>query len=143
MSETDRAMLQFDWQDVEGDAITGIIGRSERALDDGAICWTAIALVVGEQAIFINVDPDTDELSVSLGSVPTDGDWAPIKPLAHDIGKALGWCWIGRNYRGYLDSFTVAFAGIDPECMFIGMAATIMIKSLAAPGTAQSAAAPL
>lgn len=127
-------MLQFDWEDVDGQPILGIVGRSSNPLDDGVMRWTAIAFIMGDQAVIITVDSDTDELCVGLDAPPTGDTWAPIEQLADNLGKELGWCWIGRNYRGYLDSFTVAFSGIDPECTFIGLGTTIVIKRLVAVG---------
>jgi hypothetical protein len=52
--------------------------------------------------------------------------------IADAIGSALGWCWIGRNYRGYPDMFTLSFSGIDPQICFLGGAFTLTIKHIIA-----------
>lgn len=88
-------------------------------------------MLIDGLAVMIDVDTNTDELVVSLGQPPMGEDWQAVTTLSENDGKRLGWCWIGRNYRGYLDSFTVAFNGINPTCMFVGIGSAIWIKKVA------------
>ena len=92
-------MLQFDWEEVEGKAVSEISGQAAKVLDDGSICWTAIAVIIGGLAVTIEIDPDTDELSVGLKSVPTSEAWVPIDALAKYRSKKLGWCLHGAWLR--------------------------------------------
>jgi len=130
MPENERTMLRFDWEEIADREITAILGRPVRTLNDGTVSWQAIALVAGSRAVRIDVVIDTDELAVCLAEPPTGEDWGPVTGLGEQIGKRLGWCWVGRNYLGYLDTFTIAFDGIDPACMFVSIASSLRIKKL-------------
>jgi hypothetical protein len=132
MQKSDRTMLQFDWDDVAGSTISAAMGQTDPEIVGRADYWASIALIIDHRAVIVTVDPDTDELWLNLGSIPADDDrWSPIDVLANQVGRRLGWCWIGRNYRGYLDTFTIAFDGIDPEYMLVGLASMILIKTVA------------
>lgn len=122
----DRTMLQFDYEEVHGQIVTGVVGRR-----DGPAGWECIAFVVGGRAVVLRVDPDTDEIVVALedASNLTVG-WNDVAEIANQIGSAFGWCWIGRNYLGYLDMFTVSFSGIEPQICFVGEASTLTIRHI-------------
>lgn len=122
----DRTMLQFDYDEVDGQVMTAVLGRRE-----GAAGWQDIAVVIGERALMLRVDPDTDEIAVHLEAAPeVDNGWLAIAALSDFVGLVLGWCWVGRNYRGYLDMFTLSFAGLEPQVCFIGEAATISVRRI-------------
>lgn len=134
MSEADHTVLKFDWETVEDREVTAVLGQSMSVAADGSARWQAVALVVGDQAVTIAAHPDTDELMVRLAPPPATTDWQPLAALAGRVGRRLGWCWIGMNSHGYLDSFTLAFDGIDPDCLFVGEASEVLVKTLAAAG---------
>jgi hypothetical protein len=75
----------------------------------------------------MRVNDDTDEVIVSLEDAATisGSEWQELEQLKEVVSRKLGWCWIGRNYRGYLDVFTFAVNGIDPAYSFIGMASCL------------------
>lgn len=123
-----RTMLQFDYEEVHGRTVSGVMGRR-----DGPAGWDSIAFEIEDRAIVLRVDPDTDEVVVTLDQVPDlASGWIEVPELADAIGSALGWSWIGRNYRGYLDMFTLSFSGIDPQICFLGEASTLKIKHIIA-----------
>ncbi|WP_267396730.1 MULTISPECIES: DUF6334 family protein [unclassified Sphingomonas] len=122
----DRTMLQFDYKDVHGRTVSGVVGRR-----DGHAGWGSIAFVIDNRAVVLRVDPNTDEVVVTLEDASDlASDWIEVAEIANAIGSALGWCWIGRNYRGYLDMFTLSFSGIDPQICFLGEASTLTIKHI-------------
>jgi hypothetical protein len=125
---TDRTMLQFDYEEVHGRTVSAVVGRR-----DGPAGWVSIAIVIENRAVVLRVDPNTDEVVVDLEDASDlASDWVEVAEIAHAIGSELGWCWIGRNYLGYLDMFTLSFRGIDPQICFIGEASTITIKHIIA-----------
>jgi hypothetical protein len=107
----DRTMLQFDYEEVHGRTVSGVVGHR-----GGSAGWETIAFVIENRAVVLRVDPNTDEIVVTLEDASDlASDWTEVVEIAYAIGYALGWCWIGRNYRGYLDMFTLSFSGIDPQ----------------------------
>ncbi len=125
----DVTMLQFNWESVEGRPVKAILGQNLRLMD-GILAAEAIALVVEDYAVMMTVNPETDELLVCLTPTPEAVGWASVDELKDKVGKDLGWCWVGCNYKGYFDSFTLAFNGVEPNCMFVGAASAIWIKSV-------------
>lgn len=124
-------MLQFDWEEVEGAALVAVMAKGEQRLNDGALVCEEIAFMLEERAVILRVNPDTDEIIVSLeGSEISMLDWRPLDQLGEIVSRTLGWCWEGRNYRGYLDTFTLALDGIDPEYCFVGAASTLQCVRL-------------
>lgn len=124
----DRTMLQFDYEEVHGRTVSMVMGRRH-----GPAGWDSIAFVVEDRAVVLRVDPDTDEIVVTLeGASNFAIGWNEVAEIAYAIGSALGWCWIGRNYLGYLDMFTLSFSGIDPQICFLGEASTLTIKHIIA-----------
>jgi hypothetical protein len=120
-------MLQFDWEEVEGAAVEAVLATGSRAMNDGSLVCDQIALVLGAKAVVIRVNEDTDEVIVSLegAAIADAANWQTLDGLAEMASRRLGWCWIGRNYRGYLDTFTVALDGIDPSYVFTGAASAL------------------
>ncbi len=119
-------MLQFDYEKVREKLIISVRGFS-----DGLGGWEAIAIETSEGALLIRIDVDTDELSVNLEPTPDVGAyWLPVGDLASAVGLRLGWCWIGRNYLGYLDMFTLSFSGLEPQVCFVGEASQITIRRI-------------
>ncbi|RSV19362.1 hypothetical protein CA236_04865 [Sphingomonas sp. ABOLG] len=123
---TGRTMLQFDYDEVHGQVATAVLGRR-----DGAAGWRDVAVVIGNRAVMLQVDADTDEIAVELAAAPDIKDgWQAVPELSQYVGSALGWCWVGRNYLGYLDMFTLSFSGLEPQLCFTGEAAIISIRRI-------------
>lgn len=125
---TDQTMLQFDYDTVEGETVTAVLGQADKNGN-----WWSVAILLGSRALVLRVDADSDQISVALDAAPEGADWAPVKPMQLAVGSALGWCWIGRNYRGYLDMFTVSFSGLEPQFLFIGMASALHLRRVSSP----------
>lgn len=124
----DRTMLLFDYEKARAQVVTAVLG-----LEDGPAGWQSIAIVTSERAILIRLDADTDELTVSSEPAPDVGKgWSPIDALASAIRSELGWCWVGRNYLGYLDMFTLSFSGLEPQVCFVGEASNVTVRRIAA-----------
>lgn len=124
----DRTMLQFDYEEVHGRTVSGVVGRRNEPAG-----WDSIAVVIEDRAVVLRVDPNTDEVVVTLEDASDlASDWIEVVEIADAIGSALGWCWIGRNYLGYLDMFTLSFSGIDPQICFLGEASMLTIKHIIA-----------
>jgi len=122
----ERTMLQFDYEEAHGHVATAVLGRR-----DGAAGWQAVAVVINDRALMLRVDKDTDEIAVELGAAPNeDSGWQAIAELSDFVGSELGWCWVGRNYRGYLDMFTLSFSGLEPQLCFTSEAAVITIRRI-------------
>ena len=100
--------LGFDWEAVVQRPVTAVVGRNERRMNDGSLAWDAIAFAVGNGATVLTVTDDTDEIVVAHEVAPDDDGWVTVAALGDTVGKPLGWCWLGTNYRGYRDSFTLA-----------------------------------
>lgn len=122
----DRTMLQFDYEEVHGRTVTRLVGRS-----NGLAGWESIALVVEARAVVLRVDSDTDEVVVTLeDAADLAHGWNDVEEIANVVGSALGWCWIGRNYLGFLDMFTLSFSGTEPQICFVGEAAALTIRHI-------------
>ncbi|MFV0624284.1 DUF6334 family protein [Sphingomonas sp. ac-8] len=122
----DRTMLQFDYDKAHGQVATAVLGRR-----DGAAGWHGVAVVIEDRALVLRVDADTDEIAVELEAAPdVNSGWQAVAELSDFVGSELGWCWVGRNYRGYLDMFTLSFSGLEPQLCFTGEAATISIRRI-------------
>jgi len=50
-------------------------------------------------------------------AAPNGSDWKTVSAFQCMIGKRLGWCWIGTNYRGYRDSCTLALGEDVPDAL--------------------------
>lgn len=111
------ASLNFDWELVSGSRVVSVLGRHERQMTDAAFAWDEIAIVLGESAVVLTVNVDTDEIVVNLSAVPTGDDWLEIVPLNRFVTKHLGSCWEVTNYRGYSDGFIVAFGDVLPDAL--------------------------
>jgi hypothetical protein len=123
---TDRTMLQFDYEEAHGRAVTAVLGSTDEQAG-----WASVAVIIGDDALLLEADPDTDEISVRLGTAPMEGNgWKPVAALGHAVGSSLGWCWVGRNYRGYLDMFTLSFDGLEPQVCFVAEASRLTIRAI-------------
>ena len=100
--------LQFDWEVVAQRPVLAVVGRNERRMSDGSVTWDALAFAVGDDAVVLTVTADTDEIVVAHEPTPEGQGWIAVSTLGMAVGKPLGWCWVGTNYRGYHDSFTLA-----------------------------------
>jgi hypothetical protein len=122
------SVLQFDWEAIAHQRVLSVVGRNERRMSDGSLAWDALAFVVGDSAVVLTVTADTDEIAV--GHEPAPRGWNEATTLREVIGKPLGWCWVGVNYRGYRDSFTLAFGdalpdALQPRLTFMGEGASL------------------
>lgn len=112
-----------------------ILAINARQVNDGSITCESIALCLQDSALVISVDIDTDEILLgviegsSVSSLENQG-WRAFAPLDEFLGRELGWCWSGTNYKGYSDTFTVSFGGIDPQIAFCGAASDLWIYRL-------------
>jgi hypothetical protein len=119
-------MLQFDWKEVEGTAITAVMAKRARRASDRSLECDEIALVLGAKAVVLRVHPDTREVIVTHEDFGTNGaGWQRLDQLDEIVSRPLGWCWIGRNYRGYLDTFSLGLDGMTPAYSFTGAAASL------------------
>jgi hypothetical protein len=127
MEINDHILLRFDWKEVDWQVVSAVLGQSETTLNDGTLGWDAIALVVDDRAVTLTVNIDTDELIVSQGPLPTgEGErWSDIAALEDIVGHKIGWCWTAKNSQGYFDAFAIAFDGIEPNYLFVGIASSI------------------
>ena len=92
------SVLQFDWETVAHKKVQSVVGRNERRMSDGSFAWDALAFVVDDGAVVLTVTADTDEIVVGHELAPQG--WDETAGLREAIGKPLGWCWVGVNYRG-------------------------------------------
>lgn len=109
--------LSFDWEAVAHKPVIAVLAMHERRMSDGSLAWNALALALGDDAVVLTVTAETDEFVISHQPAPDREGWAVVPALADVVGKPLGWCWVGTNYLGYRDSFTVAFGDIVPDAL--------------------------
>jgi hypothetical protein len=109
--------LQFDWEAVAHKPVLAVLGVNERRMSGGALAWDALALALGETAVVLRVINDTDEFVVSHEPAPDGESWVGTLAFEDAIGKPLGWCWVGTNYLGYRDSFTLALGDVVPDAL--------------------------
>lgn len=88
-------MLQFDYDEVHGQTVTGIVGSR---CESGR--WEAIAVLVEDRSVVLRVDPATDEVIVTLEQARDANGWDAVTEIPDVAGSELGWCWVGRNFRG-------------------------------------------
>jgi hypothetical protein len=134
---THHPLLQFDWEEAMGVPIGGVLCREQQAWDDNSLNWQAIAFVLGERAVILTVNDDTDEVVVSLKAASETMDWDDVSSLSYAVARTFGWCWVGSNYKGYDDTFTVAFGNVvpdalDPRWMFLAEASRLTCFELTA-----------
>lgn len=122
MTDIRTTSLPFDWEEVEQQPITAVLAKGAMRLTNGDLSCDEVAFLLTDKALVLRVNADTDEVRVSLenGLVVGNDGWLPLDQLAHIVSRSLGWCWLARNYRGYVDTFTVAIDGISPSFSFIG-----------------------
>lgn len=125
---TDPTMLQFNYETVDGQTVTAVLGQID---EHGS--WRSIAILLKSRALVLSVDTDSDQISVALEAAPEGPEWVAVVSMQIAVGCALGWCWIGRNYRGYLDMFTVSFSGLEPQFLFFGMASALHLRCVSEP----------
>lgn len=113
--------VRFDWDTLPQIAVTEILGLEPRTMSNGSMHWDAVAICLGEKAVVITVDMDTDQVWVDLQACPEGPGWEAVPTLAFAVGKTLGWYWVGINSQGYKDSFSMDFSdeGLTPRCMFV------------------------
>ena len=128
-------MLQFDWDEAKETPIRAVLCREESRMSAGTAQWERLAFVIGEKAVVLTVNDETDEVLVALEAASETEGWDEVPSLSFAEGRTFGWCWIGRNYRGYLDTFTVAFGDVVPDAltprwMFLGEGSALTCPEL-------------
>jgi len=109
--------LSFDWEAAARRPVLAVTGCNQRRMNDGSLAWDALALVLGDDAITLTASQDSDEIVLAHTSEPRDASWNAVPALADLVGKPLGWCWLGRNSRGYQDTFTIALGEAVPDAL--------------------------
>jgi len=132
----DHQTMRFDWEEIKHLPISAVLGRNQAPLNDGVFRCDEIAFVIGENAVLVSVCCDSDQIWVDLGEPPHGDGWSPAAPLAFAIGLVFGWCWVGINYLGYKDSFSVAFGdgvpdALTPRLTFVAAASSLTCLNLA------------
>lgn len=133
---TEHIALRFDWEDIAHSTVIDVLGKNARRMSDGSANWEAVAICTDDKSILLSVEPDTDQIEVVLSEKPSGTGWARIASFSFAIGLPLGWCWVGRNYRGYKDTFTLAFGDVvpsvlQPRCTFVAEASSLVCYDLA------------
>lgn len=127
-------VLQFDYEKILGRRLAGSYGIGAIRRGDGSMCFEAIVLIFDAGALRVSVTEDTDELIVSysdaLPSSLRNGN--AVAGFEECMGRGIGWCWVGENYRGYKDSFTISFAGMEPNLLLLAEGSTIGVFRLTA-----------
>lgn len=125
-------MLRFDYDHVDGELIRYVRGSVRQVSSDGTVSYEEVLIGLEKQVMHIQPNVDTDELEVSLADRCTMearlSTFTDVPELLECVGRALGWCWEARNYRGYWDMFCFSASGINPDFCLVGMASTIELK---------------
>lgn len=126
---------RFDWEEVLGAVVTDILGLNSQIMNDGSEHWDAVAICLGEKAVLLTVDWDTDQVIASHGDMPSGAGWAAIPSFGFAMDQPLGWSWVGINYLGYKDCFSIAFGNdlstaLAPRCMFIAAGSSLSCLDL-------------
>ena len=119
-------MLQFDFNEVIGSIVSSVTGTNPLIMGDGTSRYDAIDITIERHVIQISVNHNTDEVSVDLIPLPSLASRG-LAILADIIGQPIEWCWIGRDYRGYLDMFTLSCSGITPQFSFVGAGSSVQV----------------
>lgn len=121
--------LDFEWEAFAQKAVSAVVGRNERQMNDGSLAWDALAFLVGDEAVVLTVTADTDEIVVAREAAPGGKRWKSVTAFSDVVGKPLGWCWVGTNHRGYRDSFTLALGfmseALQPQLTFVAEASCL------------------
>jgi hypothetical protein len=124
--------LEFDYDLLHGQRVVSIKGCKVRRSRDGSTVCDKAVICLERIAFIIAVKEDTDEITLQREEDPgvpfqSSGGWKDLELLSKYVGRELGWCWVGRNYRGYADMFILSFAGVEPEIAFCGVASSLWI----------------
>lgn len=120
--------LSFDYELLHGQRVVSIRGRELQRSQNGFAACEEVAICLERDALIISVNVDTDEIILrkedDLASLSSD-QWQDLEMLSKYIGQDLGWCWVGRNYRGYADLFLLSFEAVEPHLAFCGAASVV------------------
>lgn len=127
--------LQFDFELIRDRRVYKIIGTGKRQNDDLSVCYENVILILDQFYLIISINNDTDEIVLSIIDENKMQncdilEHEPLEILHEFYGNELGWCWIGRNYVGYADTFMLSFSGIVPQIMMHGMASMLDIYKI-------------
>jgi uncharacterized protein DUF6334 len=123
-------LLNFDYELLHGQRVTSIKGSGVQRGKDGSTVCEKVAVLLERTALIISVNEDTDEVVVQEAEglwilAGHSSSWTNLELLSEYLGRELGWCWVGRNYRGYADTFVLSFSGLEPEIAFCGVASSL------------------
>jgi hypothetical protein len=127
--------LNFDYELLHGQRIVAIraSGIKTFASDASTVC-DEVAICLTDSALVVSVDLDTDQIKLQRIDDPEAlaglSAWDTFELLQDYVGQELGWCWVGRNYRGYADTFVMSFAGIEPQVALVGAASTLLFYKM-------------
>ncbi|QNN64537.1 hypothetical protein H9L12_09500 [Sphingomonas rhizophila] len=127
--EKEFTCLRFDWGIVNGEIVRSVVGEPA----DGCHYWR-VAIPTDKGTVVIAVDEDTDQVWVSL----TDEDlkteaWKPVPFLQDWVNVELGWCWVGINYLGYKDTFSLSCDAPLPQWAFVGEGSSLTCYQMRGP----------
>jgi hypothetical protein len=127
-------MLTFDYETVHCEKVEAVTGFEKQVMNDGSVHYERILIRLASASIAIDVNQDTDELIVSLiqnnALSPEEAGYAEVPELGGLVGRELGWCWEGRNYRGYYDFFSLSVNTLYPDFGFVGIGSSIQLHRI-------------
>ena len=123
----------IDYDTLHSQRLVSVRGRNTHRMSNGSTSCDALAFCLERDVLVVTVNADTDEVELArtdLEVVSNQDTWKNVVVLGEFLGKELGWCWIGRNYRGYADTLTLSFSGLDPELSLCGEGSALSIYKL-------------
>jgi len=123
-------LQEIDFDVLHSQRLLSVRGTNIHRMSDGTTSCDALAFCLERSALLVSVNVDTDEIELAITepeSVSNADAWKEVAVLAEFLGKELGWCWTGRNYRGYADTFTLSFSGLDPELSLCGEGSSLSV----------------
>lgn len=120
-------VLQFDYEKILGQRLAGTCGIGAIRRSGGGTCFEILELIFDRGVLRISVTKDTDELIVSYSDVLPSSlrKGNAVAGFERYMGREIGWCWVGTNYRGYKDSVTISFSGLEPSLLLLAEGSTI------------------
>ena len=122
--------LQFEYEALQGQRLASISGFEPLHCSDGSTAYDNIVIALDRDLLMVSVNNDTDEIMLQTARLDKNhriNEKNNIKSLSKFIGKELGWCWVGRNWLGYADTFTISFEGLEPQIVLYCMASKLSI----------------
>lgn len=125
-----QGILRFDWEDVQGRTIRRVLGLPDAPTTVG-MCFWEIVIVTDGPVVHATVNPDTDEVIITLMAEPPLGaGWVEIACLFDLVGRDIGWAWSCINSQGYWDLFILSARSVTPDVALVGMASSLHIMRM-------------